>query len=330
MKVNRLTQRDSAKARDRQADETLDGRVYASLHQLMALKHKAVGFSFLPRQPLHSLLAGRHAAKVRGRGLNFEEIRAYFPGDDIRTIDWKVTARTQKPHARVFTEERERPALLVVDQRMDMFFGSQLYMKSVTAAEAAALGAWRILNQGDRVGALVFNDSQVVEIRPHRSRKNVTRILQTVVEMNRALGVEQQTPSNPEMLNRVLEVVGRLAGHNCLIAVISDFEGADERTRRLMLRLSRHNDLIGVVVHDPSATDLPATEDLVITDGELQIELPLGNRKVRRKLAESTKGRISRLLAWQQEIRVPMLPITTAKDVAEQIQHLLGYAPRVQ
>jgi hypothetical protein len=112
--------------------------------------------------------------------------------------------------------------------------------------------------------------------------------------------------------------------------VISDFEGADDHTRRLMLGLSQHNDLIGVVVYDPSATDLPASEDLVITDGELQIELAVGTQKVRRKIAESVKGRIARLLAWQQEIRVPMLPITTAKGVAEQIRHLLGYAPRVQ
>lgn len=330
MKKNRLTQRDTAHAMAREAGGAVDGRVYASIHQLLALQHKASGFSFLPRQPLHSLLAGRHASKIRGRGLNFEEIRAYYPGDDIRTIDWKVTARTQKPHTRVFTEERERPALLVVDQRIDMFFGSQVNMKSVTAAEAAALGAWRILDQGDRVGALVFNDSQIVEIRPHRSRKNVMRILQTVVEMNHALRADQEVPPNPEMLNRVLEAVGRLAGHDYLIAVISDFEGADDHTRRLMLRLSQHNDLIGVVVHDPSATDLPASEDLVITDGELQIELAVGTQKVRRKIAESIKGRIAWLLAWQQEIRVPMLPITTAQGVAEQIRHLLGYAPRVQ
>jgi uncharacterized protein (DUF58 family) len=328
LKVNQITQRDNALAAVRRATEDLDGRVYASLPGLLALRHKATGFSFLPRQPLHSLLSGRHAARVRGRGLNFEEIRAYHPGDDIRTIDWKVTARTRKPHTRVFTEERERPALLVVDQRIDMFFGSRVNMKSVTAAEAAALGAWRILGQGDRVGALVFNDTQIVEIRPHRSRTNVMRILETVVEMNRALRADQAAPPAPGMLNRVLEAVGRLAGHDYLIAVISDFEGADDHTRRLMLRLSQHNDLIGVVVHDPSATDLPATEDLVITDGELQVELALGTRKTRRKLAETVKGRIAEVLSWQQEIRVPMLPITTAAGVAEQIRHLLGYAPR--
>ena len=98
--------------------------VYASLTEMMKLEFKAKGFSFLPRQPLHSILAGRHASRIRGRGLNFEEIRRYLPGDDIRNMDWKVTARVQKPHVRVYTEERDRPCLLVVDQRQGMFFGT--------------------------------------------------------------------------------------------------------------------------------------------------------------------------------------------------------------
>ncbi len=104
------------------------------------------------------MLNGRHASRLRGRGLNFEELRGYLPGDDVRAIDWKVTARTGEPHVRVMTEERDRPALIVVDQRMSMFFGSQLNMKAVTAAEAAALAAFRILDQGDRVGGIVFGD----------------------------------------------------------------------------------------------------------------------------------------------------------------------------
>ena len=115
--------------------------VYVTLEQLVRLQNRTSGFSFLPRQPVRSLLAGRHASKVRGRGLNFEEIRRYLPGDDIRQIDWKVTARTRQPHTRVYTEERERPVILLVDQRLGMFFGSRRNMKSVTAAEAAA--RWR-------------------------------------------------------------------------------------------------------------------------------------------------------------------------------------------
>src|SRR5215510_5389370 len=150
--------------------------VYADVAGLVALQHHARGFSLLPRQPIQSLLAGRHASRLRGRGLNFEEIRRYQIGDDIRQIDWKGTARTRKTHSRVYTEERERTTLLVVDQRITMFFGSVKNMKSVTAADAAALAAWRVLSQKDRVGALVFDDSHIEEVRPHRSRANVMRI----------------------------------------------------------------------------------------------------------------------------------------------------------
>ena len=111
-----------------------------TLDELILLKADARGFCFLPRQPVHSLLAGRHASRLRGRGLAFEELRHYRQGDDVRTIDWKATARLRSPHVRVYNEERERPVLLVVDQRRPMFFGSRRAMKSVAAAEVAALG----------------------------------------------------------------------------------------------------------------------------------------------------------------------------------------------
>ena len=138
---------------DRSAVRTALPGVYASLPDLVASQRRASGFSFSARQPIHSSSLGDYASRLRGRGLNFE-IRRYQMGDDIRQIDWKVTARTRKTHSRVFTEERERTTLLLVDQRITMFFGSVKNMKSVTAAEAAALAAWRVLAQKDRVGAL--------------------------------------------------------------------------------------------------------------------------------------------------------------------------------
>src|SRR4249919_1299869 len=167
----------------------LDAGVYVDLEHLITLEQRGKRVSLLPRQPVHSLLSGRYASRMRGRGLNFEEIRDYRPGDDVRSIDWKVTARLQKPHVRVFNEERDRQALLVVDQRLAMFFGSRLAMKSVTAAQAAAIGAWRVLGVGDRVGAIVFNDRGLVEFRARRSRSTVLQILSAIVAKNRALGV---------------------------------------------------------------------------------------------------------------------------------------------
>ena len=177
---------------------------YAQLDDLVRLRHKAVGFSFLPRQPVHSVLAGRHGSRLRGRGFDFEEIRHYVAGDDPRSFDWRVTARLREPHVRVFTEERDRPVLLVVDQRGPMFFGSRQRMKSVTAAEAAALAGWRVLEQGDRVGALVFDDRELVEVRPQRSRRNQMRILH---EIEKGVGASA--------LNR--RAVGALIG--CIFAM---------------------------------------------------------------------------------------------------------------
>ena len=127
-----------------------DEGVYTSREELVRLRHSARGFSYLPKQPVGSLLAGRKRSRLRGRGLDFDELRHYRPGDDIRTMDWRVTNRTGKPHVRVYTEERDRPVMLVVDQRLPMFFGSRWKMKSVVAAEVAALTAWRVLDVGDR------------------------------------------------------------------------------------------------------------------------------------------------------------------------------------
>src|SRR5499427_6251253 len=156
------------------ADETAKTPgVYVGLDDLIALEYRGRRVSFLPRQPVHSLLSGRFASRMRGRGLNFEEIRDYRAGDDVRSIDWKVTARLQRPHVRVFNEERDRQTILVVDQRLSMFFGSRRAMKSVTAAQAAAIGAWRVLDVGDRIGAVVFGDRDLVEVRARRSRATV-------------------------------------------------------------------------------------------------------------------------------------------------------------
>ena len=154
----------------------MGARVTTTLNDLVLLKAEARGFSLLTRQPVGSLLAGRHASRLRGRGLTFEELRDYREGDDIRSMDWKATARLRSPHVRVYSEERERPVLLVVDQRSPMFFGSRRAMKSVVAAELAALGAWRALDSGDRVGGIVFNEQEIVFVRYLLKFSQITRI----------------------------------------------------------------------------------------------------------------------------------------------------------
>ncbi len=300
--------------------------VYASLTDLVRLQHKARGFSFLPRQPMTSLLAGRHASRLRGRGLNFEELRNYLPGDDIRTMDWKATLRTGKPHIRVYTEERDRPAFIVVDQRQSMFFGSRLKTKSVTAAELAAVAAWRVLDQGDRVGALVFNDERVSEIRPLRSRNTVMQILGETVRFNHQLGPDSRAAANPGMLNTVLEQVGRQARHDALVCIITDMAGADPETRRIATRLSQHNDVIVGLVYDPLERELPQQRRTVFSEEGKQLEVDTADPRVRQRFSASFNEREERARRILLQRAVPLVPISTAEDPVKQIQALLGYA----
>jgi len=275
---------------------------------------------------MHSLLAGKHASKLRGRGLNFEELRNYLPGDDIRTMDWKATLRTGKPHIRVYTEERDRPAFLVIDQRQNMFFGSRLKMKSVTAAELGAVGAWRVFDQGDRAGAIIFNDEKIVEVRPHRSRKTVLRILGEIVRFNHKLSNSDPIPSNPDMLNHVLKRVSRLAPHDSLVCVITDMQGANPETRRLATQLARHNDVIVGFVYDPLEKELPTTGRFVFSDGNKQLEVNTTKKKIRESFAIHFEDRLEQARRILIQRAVPLVPISAADDPVAQVQRLLGQA----
>jgi len=298
--------------------------VHASLIELMKLEFKAKGFSFLPRQPLHSILAGRHASRVRGRGLNFEEIRRYLPGDDIRNMDWKVTARVQKPHVRVYTEERDRPCLLVVDQRQSMFFGTRRCMKSVAAAEASALAAWRVFHAGDRVGAIVFNDTDVTEIAPHRSRGRVTQILQAVINKNHALNAENTRAANPNMINTALSRAVRLAKHDYLVCLIAGGGGANEETVRLCSQLAAHNDVVVLFVYDPMEAALPPGGQLVFADGDVQMEVDGRDKQLEAGFSKEFQQRLEWMRHITRQQQTPLIPISTERDVAEQVRDLLG------
>ena len=301
--------------------------VYASLDDLVRLQWRARGFTFRPRQPVHSLLAGRHGSRMRGRGLDFEELRDYLPGDDVRAIDWRVTARTGSPHVRVYTEERDRPLVLVVDQGQSMFFGTRRAMKSVAALEVAALAAWRALQQGDRVGGWVFDDERSTSLRPHRSRRAVLTLFDRLIACNHALEAGRAR-ANHGRLNAVLADIRRQAPHDCVLLVISDFDGADEETRRSLMLLCERNTVVAIPVLDPTATNVPARGRFVATDGDVQVEIDLGAGKTRERIEAYGGARLNTLIEWQRQLGMAVLPITPADDPAAQLRRLIGARTR--
>lgn len=308
-----------------QSDPAHDPRIHVDADHLRRLGAQAKSLSFLPRQPARSVLNGRHASRLRGRGLNFEELRGYLPGDDVRSIDWKVTARTGKPHVRVYTEERDRPALLLVDQRQTMFFGTQVYMKSVVAAEAAAIAAHRILTQGDRVGGIVFGDDKLAEHRPQRRPIALNRLLSSIGDANMALGPVNR-PKTQVLLNDILRSARRIAKTNTLILMFSDFNGLDKISEVVLRDLAAHNDLILFHVADPTGLGpLPETLRLTVSDGDLQAELDASDPDIRARVEQAMQDRLAELFAWSQRYGFPVVPLTTARPALEQILQLFGH-----
>ena len=302
---------------------------YTDLKTLVALQHKASGFSFLPRQPVHSILAGKKASRLRGRGLNFEELRNYLPGDDLRAMDWKASMRSGEPHVRIYTEERDRPVFLVVDQRSPMFFGSQLKMKSVAAAEVAAVGAWRALDQGDRVGAVIFNDSECTVIKPLRSKGTVLQILGEIVRMNNALPKVGDAPKpHSESLNEALSKVAQLAKHDCLVGIFSDLDGVDERSRKTLTRVAQRNDVLAFLVYDPLGKDLPQAGRAVFASGGTQIEVDTADKRVREGFTREFDDRVSKAKKLLQQRSIPFVLLSAAEDPLEQLRRALGQAIR--
>ncbi|HZZ11479.1 MAG TPA: DUF58 domain-containing protein [Paraburkholderia sp.] len=310
------------------SSRSADGRVYVDAAHLAKLEFHARGLSFVAPAPVSSVLSGSHASRLRGRGLNFEEIRAYLPGDDVRHLDWKVSLRLGKPQVRAYTEERDRPLLVVVDQRMSMFFGSRRAFKSVVAAETAALAVWMGFAAGDRVGGVLFDDSRVVRVRPLRSRSRIKLLFGTLATMNQALHAGSEARTDYGQLDTALEGVLQLAAHDYLICIISDFAGASERTRRLLRQLSAHNDVIAAMVFDPLWQQMPEPRALVVSEGHLQVELRIGEQRVREPLASLFSGRTAEVAELLRSSGVPLMALSSAEPTVEQVRRLFGERAR--
>lgn len=301
-----------------------DGLVYVSLAQLMALEADAQGLSFLARQPRASVLAGSHASRLRGRGLNFDELRRYQPGDDLRHLDCKASLRSGTPIVRTFTEERDRPTLLVIDQRMSMFFGSQRSFKSTIAAQLAAIGAWMALKAGDRVGALLFNDSKIESLSPLRSRSRVQAICAATARFNQALNAQAEESNSTQTLDNVLQRCLSLASHDHLICIFSDFAGANERTLHQLRQLRAHNDVLAFQVYDPLAQDLPRNGRVLVSQGQLQVDVAVERQHVYKPLSDFLKGRLQQVAELLRRSQVPLLMFSTALPATEQLRLELG------
>ena len=306
-------------------ENTHEHLIYADLNELKQLQFKTRGFSFMPNQPANSILSGKHVSKLRGRGLNFEELRHYRPGDDIRAMDWKVTQRTGKPHVKVYTEEKERNVYLAIDQRMTMFFGSSHKMKSVIAAELAALMAWRVVTTGDRVGAVIYNDDSVKVVPAKRGKNHVINVLTELIKKNHQLNISQKVKSDDsDTFNRMLDKLRVITGHNALIILIGDGHGWNEQSTHYLKQIRQHSEVIACHVFDPLELDLPQMPQMVVSDGEKQIQFSSSDQKMQKKYQSEIARQLKTYDDTAKKYRIPLLSIDTLLPVDQQVRKAFG------
>lgn len=306
--------------------------IYADLNELRRLQFKTHGFSFLAKQPAKSLLSGKNVAKLRGRGLNFEELRQYRPGDDIRAMDWKVTQRTGKPHIKVYTEEKERNVYLAIDQRMTMFFGSSHKMKSVIAAEIAALMAWRVVETGDRVGAVIYNDDEIKIIPAKRGRQHVVNLLSQIIKKNHQLSVTDLQGNNSvdnkaffaDSYNKMLGKLRTVAGHNSLVILIGDGHGWNDKSTTFIKQIRQHSEIIACYVFDPIELALPEMSQMVVSDGLQQIQFSSEDKTTQKKYQIEIEKQLKAYSDTTKRLRIPLLSIDTLSPVDQQLRKALG------
>ncbi len=224
-------------------------------------------------------MAGAYRSRFRGRGVDFLESRYYQPGDDIRNMDWRVTARTGRPHTKVFQEERERPVLVVMDASPSLYFGTRQRLKSVAAGQMAAAIAWAAIRRGDRIGGFLFSPGRHRELRPAGGRRGAMRMIQGLVDW---LEPKQIDGHDNEPLSTALERVRHAVRPGSLVIVISDFFGMDEDCNRHLSRLRQHNDVIGCQVLDAAEFQLPQGR-YPISDGEHSTVLDTGRQDSRNR-----------------------------------------------
>jgi len=303
--------------------------VELAMTELVHYQNKTALIDLSARKNIHGQMSGNYLSRNKGRGMEFDEVRHYQTGDDIRAIDWRVTARTGKTHTKLFREELERPVLIATDLSANMHFGSQLLFKSVQAAHVASLVAWHAKNRGDRLGGIVFNQHEHLELKPRSRKEGVLHYLHALMSLHQSLYSSQNQPptkqsannlsaSNLGYFNENCARIRQLAKPGSLVYLITDaqpikdmlIKNPQQQTAlsqeisalRHLTQISQHCELVICLITDPLEHELPASSvklNVTLTDGNNRQQLTLGDKNTAstyKQQAETVFEQCSKLL----------------------------------
>lgn len=307
--------------------------VNLSIKELLLYQGKAGLLNLSPQRAVQAKLAGAYMAKTKGRGMEFDEARHYQPGDDIRAIDWRVTARTGKTHTKVYREEKERPVFVLTDISSSMAFGTQLLFKSTQAAHLTALIAWAAKKRGDRIGGLAFNNQQHLECKPLTRQKAVLSLLNNLVKLQSTSGPNnEQNNDNTHSKNAQNVTLAdacarlrRLAHPGSLIFIISDFSQLNDAAKQHITQMNKHCEVQAYAISDPFEHELPRVsvgQTLSLTDGSQTQQVTLGQAKTEQEYKAAHQSHFEHIQDILKQCQVPVIQVSAAHPLATQLDPL--------
>lgn len=305
-------------------ETVVNSATHVTTKELISLQQLAHKLDMSRRSYARSSSTGSHHSRFRGRGMDYQESRVYQAGDDIRNMDWRVTARAGKPHTKLYQEERERPVVFVVDFNPSMFFGSVNSLKSVLAAKVASLIAWSVAAKGDRIGGLIINSSHH-ELAPKTGKRGVLQLIRELVIHSdpenclRASDTTKHTHMNDE-----LKRLRRLAKPGSLVFLISDFYDIDEKTAAHLQQISRHNDIQAIQIVDPLELTPPPPDHYAVTDGKSSGVVNTKSNKGHDKYQQFFSQHHKKIQDLMLKQNIPLLQLSTADDVLLSLQRSFG------
>jgi len=293
--------------------------ITVSLPELVQLQYDAARIQLAACRKVHSQLSGDTQAAFIGRGMDFEEVRQYQAGDDVRTIDWRVTARTHEVHTKIYREERERPVYIVLDFNQSMYFGSRVAFKSVQAAKSAALIAWASVKQGDRIGAIINSGNKRYELPIKGRTKGVMRLLSQLVKLSEITPKENFL----EGLQNSLMRLRRIIRPGSLIFILSDFYQLNDEIKGHLNLLSKHNKLIAGYFYDPLEEIAPTPGQYSVSDGEQNRQIDTRSKKYRQQYSAYFKQKKENLIALMRAQNIPLVQCLTTDNPVDVWQQAL-------
>ena len=303
-------------------DKQAEGITWISAQSLIQLRLYANQIP-LDSGKIHAKQGGAYLSSFKGRGMEFDESRIYQAGDDIRNIDWRVTARTGNAHTKIFREERERPILLWLDLSPSMMFATRNKFKAVIASEIAALIAWSAAKNNDRIGGLIFSTDEHVEIKPRRGKTAALDFIGRCTKHSAWTAkttLSEKAPDKTTAVSRLRSVTHP----GSLIFMISDFRDMNEKTLAHIANISRHNDIIMVKIIDPIEVELPTSGSYKLTNGLKELQIQTSNKKTRKEYQQRYTDHHSELEKFCRQHRVHLITISTEDNVIETLKSGLG------